>query len=198
MQAYRDKTGFEVRATGLYTCDELRYGASPDGVVVDRATGEEGLLEVKCLYRERRRSSCRLGGEAAGALPGPGAGGQLALSEARVVRPRDLDSRTHLAIFRVRARRVLLGRRPEAGARRVLGRARRRVVPSHPAATPICLRSHARCSPASDAAVASALAGGDVGRRTSQSAPSFASWSTPFLDFPPPRQLDVPQQLLPI
>ena len=42
--------------TGLYTCDELRYGASPDGVVVDRATGEEGLLEVKCLYRERRRS----------------------------------------------------------------------------------------------------------------------------------------------
>ena len=56
VQAYRDKTGFEVRATGLYTCDELRYGASPDGVVVDRATGEEGLLEVKCLYRERRRA----------------------------------------------------------------------------------------------------------------------------------------------
>ena len=56
VQAYRDKTGFDVRATGLYTCDELRYGASPDGVVVDRATGEEGLLEVKCLYRERRRS----------------------------------------------------------------------------------------------------------------------------------------------
>ena len=56
MQAYRDKTGFDVRATGLYTCDELRYGASPDGVVVDRATGEEGLLEVKCLYRERKRT----------------------------------------------------------------------------------------------------------------------------------------------
>ena len=56
VQAYRDKTGFDVRATGLYTCDELRYGASPDGVVVDRATGEEGLLEVKCLYRERRAS----------------------------------------------------------------------------------------------------------------------------------------------
>ena len=56
VQAYRDKTGFDVRATGLYTCDELRYGASPDGVVVDRATGEEGLLEVKCLFRERRRS----------------------------------------------------------------------------------------------------------------------------------------------
>ena len=56
VQAYRDKTGFDVRATGLYTCDELRYGASPDGVVFDRATGEEGLLEVKCLYRERRRS----------------------------------------------------------------------------------------------------------------------------------------------
>ena len=56
VQAYRDKTGFEVRATGLYTCDELRYGASPDGVVVDSATGEEGLLEVKCLYRERKRT----------------------------------------------------------------------------------------------------------------------------------------------
>ena len=56
VQAYRDKTGFDVRATGLYTCDELRYGASPDGVVVDRATGEEGLLEVKCLYRERKRT----------------------------------------------------------------------------------------------------------------------------------------------
>ena len=55
VQAYRDKTGFDVRATGLYTCDELRYGASPDGVVVDRATGEEGLLEVKCLFRERKR-----------------------------------------------------------------------------------------------------------------------------------------------
>ena len=56
VQAYRDKTGFDVRATGLYTCDELRYGASPDGVVVDSATGEEGLLEVKCLYRERKRT----------------------------------------------------------------------------------------------------------------------------------------------
>ena len=29
VQAYRDKTGFEVRATGLYTCADLRYGASP-------------------------------------------------------------------------------------------------------------------------------------------------------------------------
>ena len=97
MQAYRDKTGFDVRATGLYTCDELRYGASPDGVVVDRATGEEGLLEVKCLYRERRRE--RVGGEAAGALPGPGPG------PARALGPAWCDLAiwipNHLAIFRV-------------------------------------------------------------------------------------------------
>mgnify|MGYP002045826322 FL=1 len=39
VQAYRDKTGFDVRATGLYTCDELRYGASPDGVFFAASSG---------------------------------------------------------------------------------------------------------------------------------------------------------------
>ena len=119
VQAYRDKTGFEVRATGLYTCDELRYGASPDGVVVDRATGEEGLLEVKCLYRERRRSYVSAAKPPARFLA------QVRRASSRsghaVVRPRDGFRATWRSSGC--ARRALLGRRPEAGARRVLGRA---------------------------------------------------------------------------
>ena len=51
VQAYRDKTGFEVRATGLYTCDELRYGASPDGVVA-AASNHVGVT------RSRLRDLC--------------------------------------------------------------------------------------------------------------------------------------------
>ena len=115
VQAYRDKTGFEVRATGLYTCDELRYGASPDGVVVDRATGEEGLLEVKCLYRERRRSYVSAAKPPARFLAQ--VQGRLALSG-----PRRCDLAMdpgHPAIFRV-PRDARHWDRPEAGARRVL------------------------------------------------------------------------------
>ena len=98
VQAYRDKTGFDVRATGLYTCDELRYGASPDGVVVDRATGEEGLLEEKCLFRERRRSYVSVAKPPARFLAQ--VQGQLALSghewcDLAIWIP------NHLAIFRV-------------------------------------------------------------------------------------------------
>ena len=46
---YRNDTGFDVRSTGLWTSEDLRFGASPDGLVVDPTTGDEGLLEVKCL-----------------------------------------------------------------------------------------------------------------------------------------------------
>ena len=53
IKAYARKTGNDVAATGLWT--DGKYGASPDGLVVDRATGELGLLEVKCLWSRRHK-----------------------------------------------------------------------------------------------------------------------------------------------
>jgi hypothetical protein len=55
IRAYARKTGNDVAATGLWTDTSLKYGASPDGLVVDRATGESGLLEVKCLWSRRHK-----------------------------------------------------------------------------------------------------------------------------------------------
>ncbi len=55
IKAYARKTGHDVAATGLWTDSTGKYGASPDGLVVDRATGEEGLLEVKCLWSRRHK-----------------------------------------------------------------------------------------------------------------------------------------------
>lgn len=51
---YRRETGHRVAATGLWTDDECRFGASPDGLVTDRDHGD-GLLEVKCLYAMRNK-----------------------------------------------------------------------------------------------------------------------------------------------
>jgi len=51
---YVRATGNAVEATGLWTDDAARLGASPDGVVVDASTGERGLLEVKCSFHRRR------------------------------------------------------------------------------------------------------------------------------------------------
>ena len=55
IKAYARKTGNDVAATGLWTDSTGKYGASPDGLVVDRATGESGLLEVKCLWSRRHK-----------------------------------------------------------------------------------------------------------------------------------------------
>ena len=55
IRAYARRTGNDVAATGLWTDASLKYGASPDGLVVDRATGEAGLLEVKCLWSRRHK-----------------------------------------------------------------------------------------------------------------------------------------------
>ena len=55
VRAYARKTGHDVAATGLWTDSTGKYGASPDGLVVDRATGEAGLLEVKCLWSRRHK-----------------------------------------------------------------------------------------------------------------------------------------------
>ena len=55
IKAYARRTGNDVAATGLWTDSTGKYGASPDGLVVDRATGESGLLEVKCLWSRRHK-----------------------------------------------------------------------------------------------------------------------------------------------
>ena len=41
-----------MEPTGLHIHPNLRWGASPDGIV-RTADGDEGLLEVKCSYRLR-------------------------------------------------------------------------------------------------------------------------------------------------
>lgn len=97
VQAYRDQTGFAVRETGLYTCADRRYGASPDGVVTD-AAGAEGLLEVKCLFSERRRSFVSFAKPPARYLPQ--VQGQLALS-GHAWCDLALWIPNHLAIFRI-------------------------------------------------------------------------------------------------
>ena len=55
IKAYARKTGHDVAATGLWTDSTGKYGASPDGLVIDHATGESGLLEVKCLWSRRHK-----------------------------------------------------------------------------------------------------------------------------------------------
>ena len=54
---YAEESGNDVHPTGLWTDEELRFGASPDGIVVDGATGQRGLLEVKCFFSRRNQRS---------------------------------------------------------------------------------------------------------------------------------------------
>ena len=49
---YEKLTGSTVTPTGLHIHPNLRWGASPDGLV-RTAEGDEGLVEVKCLFRCR-------------------------------------------------------------------------------------------------------------------------------------------------
>ena len=55
VKTYARRTGHDVAATGLWTDSTGKYGASPDGLVIDHATGESGLLEVKCLWSRRHK-----------------------------------------------------------------------------------------------------------------------------------------------
>ena len=52
---YARETGHSVAPTGLWLDARGRWGASPDGVVVDSRDGSEGLLEVKCSFARRRK-----------------------------------------------------------------------------------------------------------------------------------------------
>ena len=62
VRMYERVTGHAVEPTGLHMHDNLRWGASPDGIVTT-AANETGLLEVKCSFRHRERRlftpSCR-------------------------------------------------------------------------------------------------------------------------------------------
>ena len=49
---YERLTDSTVTPTGLHMHPNLRWGASPDGLV-RTASGEQGLLEVKCFFRCR-------------------------------------------------------------------------------------------------------------------------------------------------
>lgn len=54
---YARESGHAVAPTGLWLHPHGRWGASPDGVVVDAHDGSEGLLEVKCSFARRRKRS---------------------------------------------------------------------------------------------------------------------------------------------
>jgi YqaJ-like viral recombinase domain len=51
---YEKRTGNAVEETGFWTRSDCAFlGGSPDGIVTDKKTGEEGLLEIKCPYSGR-------------------------------------------------------------------------------------------------------------------------------------------------
>uniref|UniRef100_A0A7S0LNB9 YqaJ viral recombinase domain-containing protein n=1 Tax=Coccolithus braarudii TaxID=221442 RepID=A0A7S0LNB9_9EUKA len=52
VREYERITGSTVTPTGLHMHENLRWGASPDGIVRTPG-GDEGLLEVKCFFRYR-------------------------------------------------------------------------------------------------------------------------------------------------
>lgn len=48
---YIKKTGHTVQETGFWSRSDFPWlGGSPDGIVIDKNTGEKGLLEIKCPY----------------------------------------------------------------------------------------------------------------------------------------------------
>lgn len=53
-EEYCKKTGNLVEETGFWIRSDCSWlGGSPDGIVTDKATGEKGLLEIKCPYSAR-------------------------------------------------------------------------------------------------------------------------------------------------
>ena len=54
VRLYERVTGYAVAPTGLHMHPNLRWGASPDGIVTT-TEGDVGLLEVKCSFRLRHR-----------------------------------------------------------------------------------------------------------------------------------------------
>merc|ERR1719491_2262038 len=56
VQQYENSTGNVVATTGLHMHNNLRWGASPDGLV-RTASGDEGLVEVKCSWVRRNKGT---------------------------------------------------------------------------------------------------------------------------------------------
>jgi putative phage-type endonuclease len=56
---YVQATGHLVAETGLHIHSNGKYGASPDGLVVDKKDGSQGLLEIKCMYGKRTKTKMK-------------------------------------------------------------------------------------------------------------------------------------------
>lgn len=51
------RPNIQLKPTGFWTCPQYPWlGGSPDGLIYDKDTEEDGLLEIKCLDRERGKS----------------------------------------------------------------------------------------------------------------------------------------------
>jgi hypothetical protein len=51
------RPNIQLKPTGFWTCPQYPWlGGSPDGLIYDRETEEDGLLEIKCLDREKGKS----------------------------------------------------------------------------------------------------------------------------------------------
>jgi putative phage-type endonuclease len=56
---YVQDTDNLVEETGLHIHPNGKYGASPDGLVVDKKDGSQGLLEIKCMYGKRTKTQMK-------------------------------------------------------------------------------------------------------------------------------------------
>mmetsp|Transcript_26674 Transcript_26674/g.37592 ORF Transcript_26674/g.37592 Transcript_26674/m.37592 type:complete len:330 (-) Transcript_26674:40-1029(-) len=56
---YVEATKHNVQETGLHVHPNGLYGASPDGLVIDRKDGSEGLLEIKCMFGKRTKKKMK-------------------------------------------------------------------------------------------------------------------------------------------
>jgi putative phage-type endonuclease len=56
---YVQATGNLAEETGLHIHPNGKYGASPDGLVVDKKDGSKGLLEIKCMYSRRTKTKMK-------------------------------------------------------------------------------------------------------------------------------------------
>eukprot|EP00521_Asterionellopsis_glacialis_P010723 CAMPEP_0195299590 /NCGR_PEP_ID=MMETSP0707-20130614/25817_1 /TAXON_ID=33640 /ORGANISM="Asterionellopsis glacialis, Strain CCMP134" /LENGTH=309 /DNA_ID=CAMNT_0040362029 /DNA_START=125 /DNA_END=1054 /DNA_ORIENTATION=+ len=56
---YVEATKNNAQETGLHIHPNGLYGASPDGLVIDRKDGSEGLLEIKCMYGKRTKKKMK-------------------------------------------------------------------------------------------------------------------------------------------
>ena len=56
---YAKATNNLVEETGLHIHPNGKYGASPDGLVMDKKDGSQGLLEIKCMYGKRTKTKMK-------------------------------------------------------------------------------------------------------------------------------------------